>query len=432
MASIAVIVLDTVRKDAFDRHFDWLPGTRFENAWSSSHWTVPAHASLFTGKYGSEIGIHSKSPHFESSEPFLSELLRRNGYRTRSVCANGMLHSTGFNKLFDNFKLTGPALKARENQFNWNEGLDRFASAGLLQYPLTFLDCLIDDSSTQKSLETAWWSKMKDHDGVLTALKQIKSWNFGDNEFLFINLMEAHAPYHPPGEYKTAETPDLQPKTILKGDVDLSVHRQAYEDEIRYLSDIYKDIFGHLYRDFDYIFTLSDHGELIGEYGIHGHFYGVYPELTHIPLVLSKAGRSKESIGRPVSILDVPYTIASIAEIDFCSHGVDLRKSIPKRTCITEYHGLRKGRKATCQDNGFPEEEINKYEKPLVGIAVHPSYYGYETVEDYHEQGNAEAVNPQTKLEQMKDQLDNRSITERDSLSPDDNVKNALRDLGYM
>lgn len=55
--NIALIVLDTLRKDSFDEHFDWLPGRRFENAWAPSHWTVPVHASLFTGHYPSEVGV---------------------------------------------------------------------------------------------------------------------------------------------------------------------------------------------------------------------------------------------------------------------------------------------------------------------------------------------------------------------------------------
>jgi len=47
--SIALVVLDTLRKDSFDEHFDWLEGVRYDNAWSTSHWTHPAHGSLFTG-----------------------------------------------------------------------------------------------------------------------------------------------------------------------------------------------------------------------------------------------------------------------------------------------------------------------------------------------------------------------------------------------
>jgi hypothetical protein len=57
---IALIVLDTLRKDAFDRHFDWLPGRRFEHAFSTANWTTPAHASLFTGWYASEVGVHAE------------------------------------------------------------------------------------------------------------------------------------------------------------------------------------------------------------------------------------------------------------------------------------------------------------------------------------------------------------------------------------
>jgi arylsulfatase A-like enzyme len=59
--NVAIVVLDTLRKDAFDREFDWLPGRRFSAAYSTGSWTVPAHASLFAGKYPSELGVHSKN-----------------------------------------------------------------------------------------------------------------------------------------------------------------------------------------------------------------------------------------------------------------------------------------------------------------------------------------------------------------------------------
>lgn len=56
MGNIALVVLDTLRKDLFDAHFGWMPGERFEHAWSTTHWTAAAHASLFTGLYPSEAG----------------------------------------------------------------------------------------------------------------------------------------------------------------------------------------------------------------------------------------------------------------------------------------------------------------------------------------------------------------------------------------
>lgn len=47
--NVAVIVLNTMRKDVFDEHFDWFPGVRYEEAYSIESYTVPAHGSLFTG-----------------------------------------------------------------------------------------------------------------------------------------------------------------------------------------------------------------------------------------------------------------------------------------------------------------------------------------------------------------------------------------------
>lgn len=84
MTNIALVVLDTLRYDSFEDYFDWLPGTRFDNAWSTSHWTVPVHASLFTGKYASEVGIYAGAQTFDCEEPLLAERLSKAGYMTRA------------------------------------------------------------------------------------------------------------------------------------------------------------------------------------------------------------------------------------------------------------------------------------------------------------------------------------------------------------
>ena len=73
MTNIALVVLDTLRYDAFEEFFDWLPGVRFTNVFSPGHYTIPAHAGIFTGQYPSEVGTHAKSedltsvPHKASS-----------------------------------------------------------------------------------------------------------------------------------------------------------------------------------------------------------------------------------------------------------------------------------------------------------------------------------------------------------------------------
>jgi arylsulfatase A-like enzyme len=91
MTRVALIVLDTLRKDAFDQYLSWLPGRRFEQAWSTAKWTMPAHASLFTGKYPSEVGVNAKSEGLDCSEPVLAEVLSDVGYTTHAFSANLMV-----------------------------------------------------------------------------------------------------------------------------------------------------------------------------------------------------------------------------------------------------------------------------------------------------------------------------------------------------
>ena len=99
---MAVVVLDTLRYDHFRRYFAWVPGTRFANAYSTSNWTIPAHASLFTGQYPSEAGVHSKSRSLDDWETALPARLRDRGYRTSMYTANPNLSArAGWTDGFD-------------------------------------------------------------------------------------------------------------------------------------------------------------------------------------------------------------------------------------------------------------------------------------------------------------------------------------------
>lgn len=88
-------------------------GTVFEWAISPAAWTVPSHASLFTGLYPT---IHQTQQSFNtipSSIPTLPELLRGGGYETIAFCSNplvGVLDNglrRGFNQ-FVNYSGTIP------------------------------------------------------------------------------------------------------------------------------------------------------------------------------------------------------------------------------------------------------------------------------------------------------------------------------------
>src|ERR1700733_7405032 len=63
------------------------PGVRFDLAFSTSSWTLPAHASLFTGRWPHELGVDWKSP-LRDDVPTLAEYLTSHGYDTAGFAAN--------------------------------------------------------------------------------------------------------------------------------------------------------------------------------------------------------------------------------------------------------------------------------------------------------------------------------------------------------
>jgi arylsulfatase A-like enzyme len=107
---ILVVIVDCGRADDFPGGANPIPGMpftgelfreslSFPNAVASSPWTIPSHASLFTGLYPWESGAHLKqSLRLEPTIPTLAGILGTHGYASFSASANGFL-STDFGLL---------------------------------------------------------------------------------------------------------------------------------------------------------------------------------------------------------------------------------------------------------------------------------------------------------------------------------------------
>jgi arylsulfatase len=197
------------------------------------------------------------------------------------------------------------------------------------------------------------------------------------------------------------------------------VMRQAYENSVQYVSDIYKDIHNLLTDSFDYVFTISDHGELLGEYNLCNHNYGVYPELTHVPLQISGRDIENQTSETPVSILDIHQTIAELANVDVESRGQNLLGEIHPQPRLTEYHGLTKWLKETLQEKDVLEDYLTT---SVYGVISDDGSYSYQAPESISED--------LPHLDRLKTDLDvhqNRGDTEQIS----DEVRKQLEELGY-
>lgn len=434
MVNVALVVLDTLRKDKFDQHFDWLPGVRFENTWSTSHYTIPAHGSLFTGRYPSETGVHAKSERFDYPGEALAEKLRDNGFTTRGVSENILLSPVNdFDRGFSSFSSIGRAAEVEPDVFNWSGALSSTDGSGIYRDIQLLLQCLKENNNLLKSLNYGLKLKRGSFDGIYDAKKLVKNSNFQDKEFLFLNLMQAHGPYNAPNEYRTVNCDRYSPagaETLLGGDADFSKQQQAYNDCIRYLSDGYKEIFTLLQNDFDYIFTVSDHGELFGEHGAKQHWHGVYPELTHVPLIISHEDLSNKSEMRTSSLLDVHATIQHITGINGYSRGSNLLDEPGENQYLVEYHGLRHKRIDSLIEDGFDSSQIEKYDSNLYGLVLSNGDYGYQTVEGFQDEGISSSMDFLEKIELLRLKLDERKVDSSQKQS-DDHLRRQLEYLGY-
>lgn len=442
MTNIALVVLDTLRKDAFDEYFDWLPGRRFERAYSTSHRTVPAHASLFTGKYASEIGIGGEQASLSWDRPVLAERLRDAGYTTSAFSANPYVSPQfSYDRGFERFDGSWRLESFDPDVFDWGVFIANSQDEGPSRYFRALWNCVTTDCDTVRSLKHGVALKLYDSgvgpfemdDGAEDALETVRSTSFGDDEFLFVNLMEAHAPYNPPSEYQTTEEPEFDGVSATISDeidVDADRLRRAYEDSVRYLSDMYRDIFAELRADFDCVITLSDHGELFGEHGAWNHCYGVFPELTHVPLSIWTGGDEVISEEATISLLDVHRTVLDLAGVDGDSRGQNLLDGIESRTYLSEYHGLTPRQLERLRSEGFSAERLESYDEPLDAIAAPEDYYGYETRDGFVETGTATIPDPRERLAQLRDELVRTEATTGDE-QLSESVLQQLDDLGY-
>jgi arylsulfatase len=431
MPDIAVVVLDTLRKDSFDRHFDWLPGTRFDETYAPSHYTVPVHAGLFTGQYPSAIGVGAKNERFDCPEPSLVELLRDAGYTTEAFSANGLLTARqNFDRGFDRFDTSWYVELMDDDVFGWSQAAKRLPN-GPLRDLRAVVECLRSDCDVVRSLKLGYRQKFADHDGGRQVLSNAREGRYDATNFLFVNLMEAHSPYRSPSEYDMPSASSVDPQTVLEGDVNLSDRRAQYEVAVRWLSDLYRDIFEEIRSEFDYVITLSDHGELFGEHGARAHFHGVYPELVHVPLCVTGLEEENCVTDEPRSLLDVHKTIAELAGVSVESEGVDLRDSPGTRDRFVEYHGFRQLRLESLRERGFSDDEIDVFDTPLVGHVSSDSEYAYQWIDPEGTQLESTDPDDQT-LKEYRETVESRiSEMTRSSETVSESTREQLRKLGY-
>jgi len=442
MAKIAVIVLDTLRKDRFDKFFDWIPGCYFDAAYSTANWTAPAHASIFTGLYPREVGVSARSRSLTCPEQSIVETLSNKGYDTIAYSANHNASAeNNFDRGFDDF--TGPSalLNPNDHVLDFEQFLSNNNKEGVSLYWEAVRECIFGKYDTYQSLKCGLGKaignkalqKNIDDDGASVIASEITDRNWDEDTFFFANLMEAHTPYDPPEPYnRVGEAVEVTVADTFSGVDDKDRIQKAYDGAAEYLSEIYKDIFDELSTNFDYIITLSDHGELLGEHGYWNHTYGLYPEVTHVPLVITNTDEENDQyIETPVSLLDVYQTIRDIAGLDQQRRGQSLIDidSLEPTDRFAEYRGLISIAKERLLNTGYTDSEVQEYQKPMDAlVGSEGGYWVYQDEQIVYPKDTSE-TDAFNRLQMLIEDLNEIQIDKEDEIS--EQVRSHLEDLGY-
>ncbi|MFH1625491.1 MAG: sulfatase-like hydrolase/transferase, partial [Pseudomonadota bacterium] len=333
------IVIDTLRADhlgCYGYSRDTSPSIDalaresmlFKWSFSTCSYTMPSHASMFTGKYPPRhsTGFSNGPPvRPTDNDMFLAEILSSSNYKTAAfVSAMVFGHERGV---------------------GIRQGFE-----------------IYDDRMTRSELN-------RPHELIRLGEEtnhEIFEWlsaNWCEDFFLFVNYFDVHGPYLNPkpydglfvddefyGEPQYIErvVPESRPlagipryqvlKPVRNGrneclnyEKDLRYYRAQYDGGIRYVDDRVRDLIDELkrlgiYDDSLIVFT-SDHGEALGENGVY-FFHGltVTPEQIHVPLLI-KPHRdwsvSSGVIDTHVSSVDIVPTILDLINVAHGELGLD-------------------------------------------------------------------------------------------------------------
>jgi len=314
--NICVICLDSVRKDYFDQHAQRIQDRSdlsIDQCRSASSWTLPSHASMFTGLLPHQHKVHINNRDFSQINhygTFLDDLI---GYRKVGVSANFHAGSTfGFNSLFDDF--TDVSMYRRfENGMDVRQFIQESDSEGVSRYG-EFLDMIRSHNSPMKSLLNGLVSKLNYYsrhspvpkifdEGANYISKRITKEISKTNKpvFIFANYMEGHPPYeHIRGFDKSKHSAandwtsrDLDNTNYGELEYcDIDNYRGLYAASIDYLDRKLIELINSTQkisdRETTFIIT-ADHGENLGyesDGELFGHSDSMSEALLHVPLYI--------------------------------------------------------------------------------------------------------------------------------------------------
>lgn len=321
--NVLLITLDALRADHVSAYGYQRPttpnldqlaqrGVLFEDAFANSSWTLPAHASLFTGRLPHEHKA-DWSNSLDGTYPTLAETFAARGYLTAAFAANPayVVPETGLARGFDHFQIYGNSLPDAANRTVYGRklALDLLPRVGYYDLPGR-------KSAAQVNDEFFNW------------LNQ----NEGRPFFAFLNYFDVHDPYLTSMPYAHKFSDQVADGSVINYQFQSHAFRRkpvitpqesqmeidAYDGALAYLDSQMGALFSELARrgldKNTLIVVTADHGEAFGNHDLYGHGNSLYLEALRVPLIFYWQGEipSGRQVERIASLHQIPATILDL------------------------------------------------------------------------------------------------------------------------
>ena len=483
--NVALIVLDTVRKDYFDEYaprLRALSDSSFENARAASSWSVPSHTSIFTGELPSDHGVHSESfdadfsfAGIDTDETFLADLPE---YRTVAFSANSYLTPPfGFDAWFDEYHDFSIGSHTAESLFNEalsvQEYMKKTDEPEAWKRYLGFLEECLEHERPVKSFANGVWSQVGPKakswpvpelvdDGAkrISELVVESGANKGRSPlFLFANYMDAHTPlrnlvqhdttmHDVPHSWSSRELNKWELNHDGKATAEYARnYRDVYAASIDYLDRKVAAAIQEFRRETDgetTVVVVSDHGHNLGyeadEKQFH-HTASMTEGILHTPLeIVNPPEGWPAEVTDHFSHVDLGDLLVSLAR------GEPFSEELLRETVVSETVGLLGAQNATW-GRDFSEEEYAFWNRMMrVAYDGETKYQWNSLGETYEyrldpdrpscqEEVARDVPIPAAALEPFAVELDTykrEAAADDQEMDFDEGVQEQLKELGYL
>ena len=292
--NIILITLDTLRADHLSLYGyprrttpgidKWAArGVVFDNAIAPSSWTLPSHASMFTGLLPHQHGADFTVP-LDPSWWTLAEVLSSWGYETAGFTSNIAYGGTGWG-LGNGFEVYD------DDSTTVRHSLRSLFIGRRLFQPFyenyVHPDYLDRRDARQINRDVLRWFHYRSPRPF----------------YLFINYFDVHEPYLTPATYpprfggvppwligRIYSLIKLKKHHLLLPSEDTGTLITGYDNCLAFLDDSVAELLDSLSRlpgwENTIVIITSDHGEGFGEHGSYGHSFNLYKEVLHVPLII--------------------------------------------------------------------------------------------------------------------------------------------------